>query len=60
MEEKRQKGDFETKRNKDGSGWRRLKRIGNNDFEKFSEFFSKYTNDDVAPTSLPLSRTRQI
>ena len=36
-------------RNKDGRGWRRLKRIGNDDFEKLSQFFSKYTNGHVAP-----------
>ena len=41
-------GDFKTERNKDGCGWRRVKRIGNDNFEKFSQFFSKYTNDDVA------------
>ena len=28
---------------------RRLKRIGNDDFEKFSLFFSKDTDDDVTP-----------
>ena len=26
-----------------------LKSLANLDFEKFSQFFSKYTNDDVAP-----------
>ena len=35
-------------RNKDGRGWRRLKWIGNGDF---NQFFSKCTNDDVAPLS---------
>ena len=26
-----------------------MKWIGNDDFEKFSQFFSKYPNDDIAP-----------
>ena len=33
-------------------GWLRMekiKRIGNDDFEKFSQVFSKYLNDDVVP-----------
>ena len=50
MEEKHQRGDSKTKRNEDGWRWRRLKRIGNDGFEKFIQFVvSKYTNDDVAP-----------
>lgn len=40
-EEKHQKSDSRKKRNKDGWGWRRLKRIGNDDFEKFRLIFSK-------------------
>ena len=28
---------------------KRLKRIGNDDFETFSQFFSKYANGDLAP-----------
>ena len=36
---KKQRGDSKAKRNKNGWGWRRLKRIGNDDFEKFSQFF---------------------
>ena len=27
-------------------GWRRLKRIGNDDLERLSQYFSKYTNGD--------------
>ena len=34
-----QRSNSKTKRNKDGWGWTRLKRIGNNDFEKFRYFF---------------------
>ena len=37
-EEKNQRGDSKTKRNKDGRGWTRLKRIRNDYFEKFSKF----------------------
>ena len=36
MKEKNQRGDSKAKRNEDGWGWRRLKRIGNDDLEKFS------------------------
>ena len=36
---KHRRGDSRVKRNKDGWGWRRLKRIGKNDFEKLSLFF---------------------
>ena len=39
MEEKHQRSDSKTKRNEDGGGWRRLKRIENADFKKFSQFF---------------------
>ena len=50
MEEKHQRGDSKATRNKDGWGLERMKRIGNyDDFEKFCQFFSKYTNGDVAP-----------
>ena len=45
--EKHQRRGSNGKRNMDGGGWR-MKRIGNDDFGKFS-LFSKYTNDDVAP-----------
>ena len=38
-EEKHQRVDSKAKRNKDDWGWRRLKQIGNDDFEKFSQFF---------------------
>ena len=48
---KNQRVHYKAKRNKDGWGWRRLKPIGNDDFEKFS-YFSKYMNDDVAPSSV--------
>ena len=27
----------------------KIEKVGNDDFEQFSQFFSKYTNDDVAP-----------
>ena len=43
-EEKHQSADSKAKRNKDGWGWRRLKRIGNYDFEKFSHFFFFFQN----------------
>ena len=38
-----------------------MKRIGNEDFEKFSQFFSKYTNGDVAPLkSIALQQIKNI
>ena len=46
--EKHQRVDSKAKRNKDGWGWQRLKRIGNDDFEKFSQLFSKYKNGAIA------------
>ena len=42
----------------DGGGWGTLKRIGNDDFEKFRLFFSKYTNVDVAPLNVKAECTR--
>ena len=47
--EKHRKGDSKAKRSKDGWGWRRLKRIWKWRFWKVKPFFSKHTNDDVAP-----------
>ena len=40
MEEKQQRSVSGAKRNKDGWRWRRFKRIGNENFEKLSQFFS--------------------
>ena len=49
-EEKHHRSDSREKKNKDGRGWWRLKRIGSDDFEKFSYFFfTKCTSGDVTP-----------
>ena len=43
------------KRNKDGSGWRRLTRIANDELEKFRLNISRSTNSVYVPVILKFS-----
>ena len=54
-EEKHQRVDSKAKRNKNGRGRRRLKRIENDDFESLTNCFSNFANDDGAPLSMVLT-----
>ena len=51
--------DSKAKRKKDGWGWRRWKRIANDDFKKFSQFFqnTQMMTYAVAPLNLPRKST---
>ena len=55
QERKTPNGDSKTKRNKDRWGWRRLKRIRNDNLKSiaiFFFFFSKYEIDNLAPLKI--------